>query len=338
MSDTRARSAIFSSPDAVYHADRCEPLRAATRAGAVRLEALARRGYPGRPMPCEMLPEVSTIGFWDAPLNQSWGLDWHRNEGIELTYLSRGKLDFAVDRKRWRLENGHLTITRPWQEHRVGNPHVQASRLYWLILDVGVRRPNQPWRWPSWLVLSPPDLRRLTEMLRHNEQPVWPANAQLGRCFEHLAPLVTAPDPRAAQTWLQLRLNELFVVLYELLRSKRVTLDARLTSTRRTVEMFLASLPHHLERSWTLDEMARECGLARTRFAHHCQRITNLTPVQYLMRCRLEAAAKLLRERPTTSVTDAAYACGFSSSQYFATVFRRHFGCRPGDYRARGGG
>ncbi|MBM3890692.1 MAG: helix-turn-helix domain-containing protein [Verrucomicrobia bacterium] len=53
MSDTRARSAIFSSPDAVYHADRCEPLRAATRAGEVRLEALARRGYPGRPMPRE---------------------------------------------------------------------------------------------------------------------------------------------------------------------------------------------------------------------------------------------------------------------------------------------
>ncbi|MCX7826056.1 MAG: helix-turn-helix transcriptional regulator, partial [Verrucomicrobiae bacterium] len=253
-------------------------------------------------------------------------------------YLARGKLHFAVDRKSWRLESGHLTITRPWQEHRVGNPHVQASRLHWLILDVGVRRPNQPWRWPSWLVLSPSDLRRLTEMLRHNEQPVWAANAQLGRCFEQLAPLVAAPDPRASQTWLQLRLNELFVALYEMLRSKRVTLDARLTSTRRTVEMFLASLPRHLGRPWTLDEMARECGLARTRFAHYCQRITNLTPAQYLMRCRLEEAARLLRGKQPASVTDAAYACGFSSSQYFATVFRRRFGCRPSDYRARGGG
>ena len=89
LTSSRSRSAIFLSPETTHHADRCLPLVQAVEQGEVRLEALARRGYPGRPMPDRMLPEVSTVGYWDAPREQSWGLDWHRNEGIELTYLSR---------------------------------------------------------------------------------------------------------------------------------------------------------------------------------------------------------------------------------------------------------
>ncbi len=29
--------------------------------------------------------EVRTVGYWNAKHDQGWGLDWHRNEGIELT-------------------------------------------------------------------------------------------------------------------------------------------------------------------------------------------------------------------------------------------------------------
>ena len=146
---TALRRTIYSSPTTVYHADDCEPLRQAVARGEVKLQALARRGYPGSAMPARVLPEVSTVGFWDAATPQTWGLDWHCNEGIEFTYLSRGRLDFAVDGRSHPLESGCLTITRPWQRHRVGNPHVQASRLHWLILDVSVRRPNQDWCWPD---------------------------------------------------------------------------------------------------------------------------------------------------------------------------------------------
>lgn len=169
---TPEQSALFFSPSETYHADRCEPLREAVRRGEVRLSALVHRDYPGRPLPFGVVPEVSTVGFWNATGPQTWGLDWHRNEGIELTYLARGRTEFRVDKERFRLESGHLTITRPWQRHRVGNPFVAPSRLCWLILDVGVRRPDQARRWPDWLILSPPDLRRLTTLLRHNKQPV----------------------------------------------------------------------------------------------------------------------------------------------------------------------
>lgn len=331
--EDRSRSALFFSPGETYHADRCEPLRQAVRRGEVRLTALVRRGYPGQPLPSRMLPEISTIGFWDATGTQTWGLDWHRNEGIELTYLARGKTEFLVDQDRFVLESGHLTITRPWQRHRVGNPFVGPSRLCWLILDVGVRRPDQAWRWPDWLILSPADLRRLTVLLSHNEQPVWVANDEIGACFERLAGLVQTDEPLAVQTRLRLHINELFVALRELLDRREVKLDAHLASTRRTVEMFLAALPEHLEQLWTIEEMAAQCGLRASAFADYCQRITNLTPGRYLTHCRVEAAKRMLGSRPEVSVTDIAMACGFQSSQYLATVFRQKTGQSPSAYR-----
>lgn len=328
-----SRSAVFSSPDATYHADRCESLRAAVGRGEVRLSALVHGGYPGRVMPAGMLPEVSTVGFWDATGPQTWGLDWHRNEGIELTYLARGRTEFQVDSETFALKNGHLTITRPWQQHRVGNPFIGPSRLCWLILDVGVRRPDQKWRWPYWMVLSPSDLDRLTTLLRQNEQTVWCANDEIAACFERLAGLVQTKAFLQVQTRLRLYINELFIALRESLEERDIELDLRLTSTRRTVELFLASLSEHSQEAWTLDKMAYQCGLGATAFANYCRQITNLTPAKYLAQCRVEAAKTMLTRHPEMSVTDIALACGFQTSQYFATVFLRQTRRSPRAWR-----
>ena len=324
--------ALFQGTGSTYRADSCEPLRAAVARGETILRALGRRAYPGGRLPARRLAEICTVGYWDAPADQAWGLDWHRNEGIELTWLDRGSLGFAVDRETFRLRRGDLTITRPWQLHRLGLPHVSASRLYWLILDVGVRRPNQAWRWPPWLLLSQADRRALTHLLSHNEKPVWRADAELGRCFHSLGACLELEPESARETRLRLHINELLVALLDLLQRRRIPLDASLSSSQRTVELFLAELPKHLEHEWDLEAMAEQCGLQRTRFNHYCRELTNLSAIEFLGRCRVEAAATLLRASRTLNMTEVALRCGFQSSQYFATVFRRQMGCTPSRY------
>jgi AraC family L-rhamnose operon regulatory protein RhaS len=319
-----------------FHADTCAPLVAAVRAGQVRLEALVRGHYPGRPLARTALPGVKSVGYWDARHAQAWGLDWHRNEGIELTFLERGAVAFAVDDHRCPLRAGDVTVTRPWQRHRVGDPRVGAGRLHWLILDVGVRRPHQPWRWPAWLVLTKRDREELTEYLRHNECPVWAATPEIRHCFGRLAAAVES-DRRGEQvSRLTVLLNELFVLILERFRLHQVRLDESLASTERTVELFWADLRRsadQLAAPWTVGAMARQCGLGITRFIHHSKQLHNATPAEFLNHCRLEAAARLLRADPARSIVEIAVACGFCSSQYFATQFRRQFGCAPREYR-----
>lgn len=327
---------LYQDHGKTFQADACAPLAEAARRGQVRLAALARGHYPGRRLPPAALPGIKSVGYWDARQPQAWGLDWHRNEGVELTLLERGSVAFAVDHHRCRLRADDFTVTRPWQRHRVGDPQVGAGRLHWLILDVGIRRPHQPWRWPAWLVLTKSDREELTGYLRHNERPVWAATPEIRHCFQRIAGAV-AVDRRGEQaSRLAALINELFVLVLEMFRQRRVPLDTSLASAGRTVELFWSDLQRnlpHLAAPWTVEAMARQCGLGVTRFIHHSKTLTNATPITHLTQCRLGAAARLLRANPGGSILEVALACGFASSQYFATCFRRQFGCAPRDYR-----
>ncbi|MBX3069257.1 MAG: AraC family transcriptional regulator [Thermomicrobiales bacterium] len=328
-------AAVYRLGKQLYHADTCEPLRRGVECGEVELVARVRGTYPGEPLGPNDVPEVRTVGYWDAPQDQGWGLDWHRNEGIELTFVAQGKVAFAVDDQEFLLGRGDLTITRPWQLHRVGNPNVGACRLYFLILDVGVRRPNQEWTWPEWLVLSPSDEQSLTRNLSHNEQPVWHAGDEVAEYFDRLGAATASYDERKGDSRLKLYINGLFLSLSEMLQGEKPPLNPSLSSSCRTVELFLSTIGEHLDEDWSLDSMASACGLGKSRFSEHCTQLTNMSPNEYLSKRRIESATELLRTQPSLSITDVAFRVGFNSSQYFATVFRTHMGCTPRAFRVQ---
>lgn len=331
------RVPTFKRSDEAWHADTCAPLSEAVDRGDVRLEALARGNYPGVPIEGHALPGVRTVGFWDAKQPQEWGLDWHRNEGIEFTFLETGRLDFATDNTSRELLPGRIAITRPWQLHRIGSPMVGPSRLLWLILDVGVRQPNQAWRWPSWIILTKSDLAELTDMLRHNEQSVWRASEAVRQCFHAIGQAIESHREECSYSRLAVSINELLLLLLNMFRENKISLDTSLSSTQRTVEMLLDQLRRDLEmlsHPWTVKELSQYCELGVTRFSHYCRQLTNTTPMEFLTRHRLDAAVSLL-DSDEISITDIAMRCGFGSSQYFATVFRRRYDMSPRTWRNR---
>jgi AraC family L-rhamnose operon regulatory protein RhaS len=89
----------FRTERELFHADTCEPLKRAAAGGGLRLEAISRGGYPGTRLPGNELKELCMAGFWNAPGQQDWGLGWHCNEGIEIGYVSAGRLPFGIDQK-----------------------------------------------------------------------------------------------------------------------------------------------------------------------------------------------------------------------------------------------
>jgi len=327
---------IYRSQEETFQADTCRPVVDAIARKKIRYAALVHGHYPGNRLPANALQGVKSIGYWDAHEDQDWGLPYHRNEGVEITLLESGRLEFAVDNGEYVLHPADLTIARPWQLHRVGKPHVTAGRLHFLIIDLAVRRPHQTWKWPSWIMLRPADLKELTNALRQNEQPVWKVPSEIVRCFQAIAHALDANREGSSVSRLTIKINELFMLLLDLFRCRKIPLDESLSSSRRTVELFLADLSGHHEllgREWAVEDMARSCRLGVTQFFYHVRTLTNVTPMHYLNNCRLDWAAGLLRDEQSTSITDISLTCGFSSSQYFATAFSRHFGSSPRSYR-----
>jgi AraC family L-rhamnose operon regulatory protein RhaS len=272
---------------------------------------------------------MRSIGYWDAGDAQRWGLEWHKNEGIEICYLESGTLDFLIDGSAYELLPAYLTITRPWLSHKLGNPNVGPSRLHWFILDVAVRNPHQEWKWPEWIILNTEDLEELTRFLRQNEHPVWKTNKDIGECFIQMGKTVGEAEGGCYDSRLKIYINMLLVLLLDLFRKGDIELNERLTDTKRTVELFLDELGNHLQEEWTLERMADHCNLGVTQFSKYCKQITNTSPVKFLNSLRLKHARKLLKDQPDLSITDVGYRTGFSSPQYFATSFRRSYAMTP---------
>lgn len=325
----------FQSRHQQFEIDRCEPQNRAVREGKIEFHALTKGHYPGTPVPENILPGLSSIGFWDAGGTQDWGLDPHRNEGVEIMFLETGSMGFTADGKKHHLRAGNFTITRPWQLHKLGAPNIGPGRVHWLILDVGIRRPHQNWRWPEWVILTKDDLAELTRKLRHNENPVWSSTSAIAQSFRELSRAVMNwPEPHAVSR-LAVNLNHLLIGMLGAVSEQQTQEDTRLTSHRRTVELFLLDLEQNrvdVGEPWTLRRMAEHCGMGVTAFSRYCREIVNAGPMEYLNQCRLELAARKLREQPELAITDVAFTCGFNSSQYFATRFRQHFRATPSQF------
>ncbi|HWY29663.1 MAG TPA: AraC family transcriptional regulator [Candidatus Acidoferrum sp.] len=315
-----------------YAIDNCEPQKEAVREGKIEFHALTKGHYPGTLIPRDVLPGLNSIGFWDANTSQDWGLNPHRNEGIKIVFFETGTCALMMEQKTIHVHAGNFLLTRPWQLHKFGAPNIGRGRLHWMILDVGVRRPNQDWKWPAWIVLTKGDRAELTERWQQLKDPVWTSTPPIAQSFRELARCITAWNQPHAVSRMAGLLNMLLIGVLDALVEQQTQENGQLPTRMQAVETFLRELKDggiDLGEQWTLDRLASHCHLGVTAFSKYCRELVNIGPMEYLNQCRLERAAQQLRTQPELSVTEIAFANGFNSSQYFATRFRRRYNVSP---------
>jgi AraC-like DNA-binding protein len=83
----------------------------------------------------------------------------------------------------------------------------------------------------------------------------------------------------------------------------------------------------------TIRQVSRAAGMNETALKHGFKAVFGETLFEFSVRCRMQHALTLLRER-RMSVARIADSVGYSHQTSFATAFRRHFGMRPRDVRA----
>lgn len=82
----------------------------------------------------------------------------------------------------------------------------------------------------------------------------------------------------------------------------------------------------------SLVRMTEIAGMSVSHFCSTFRKLTNTTPNEFLIRCRLAAAKEKLRATDD-KILEIAQSCGFETLSNFNRAFLNHVGMTPGEYR-----
>ncbi len=87
--------------------------------------------------------------------------------------------------------------------------------------------------------------------------------------------------------------------------------------------------------AWRVARLAQDAGLSRARFAGRFKRLLGETPIQFIMRRRIERASVLI-EQSAMKLADIAESLGYADVYFFSRQFKRVKGFPPSRLRAAG--
>ena len=124
------------------------------------------------------------------------------------------------------------------------------------------------------------------------------------------------------------------IIMVALMRSASVSVTqahARFPTNRQC-----AAVRHYIEQHYkeniTLDLLAEKASINKYYMAHAFKREYGVSPINYLIACRIQEGKRLLAETDL-SLSQIATVLGFSSSSYFSQSFRNAEGTSPPEYR-----
>ncbi len=226
-----------------------------------------------------------------------------------------GEVDTIVDRRTHHLSPGRAMLVFPYQFHayRPTRDAQLPSPLRWLFITFVVdhEQPLAPLR-DQTLHLTETDLSDLTDMLddwQRSAQRMANVQLRLASLLSHLA----ARRPRRSRK-----------------HQRTLTVAPDPDLIERIAHLVYEHLDEPVPVEWLADELAMSPSALRQRMRRAC----GMSVSAYVRRVKMLRAMKLLRSTDT-SITDIAYACGYSSVYAFSRSFSQSVGTSPRAYRTQ---
>jgi len=261
------------------------------------------------------LPGVAFIGRLNQQQTSAQPLQWHRHEGLmEICLLFRGLQTYVVDDQQYQISGGDVFITWPDEWHGSGAQPQDRCLLYWFWLDLDAAA-------SSFLDCAPGEAQAFTTALRQMPSRHFRGDFALKEPMDELILLY-----HSASALRRCRIRALFTtVLVRLLQLASATEPRRHCSL--IIEQTLEYIERNLHRTIMLETLAEQAQLSLAQFKRRFGQEIGMPPREYISHRKIVVARQMLASGQ--SISTVAVRLGFSSSQYFATVFRRYTGMTP---------
>ncbi len=260
-----------------------------------------------------LLPELSIIGWlrFSSAFEGALLADSHPGE-YEIHYIVSGELSWWVEDRTYDLRSGMILIIAPGETHGSTTGVLEPCEHYWMRLTF----PDEAG--------GPSDIAQLGEAfaaLEHRAFAVSPA------VREGFAQMLAEHHQRGdyARVACRAALHGLLIAILRDYQALKPVVSAPIG-----IDRSIKAIHQSLEEPPSIQHLARVAGLSESAFRKQFREVVGCAPHDYITRRRVQAAQALLASGGK-SITEVAMALGFSSSQYFATVFKRVTGQSPRD-------
>lgn len=238
----------------------------------------------------------------------------YHESAFEITYLCKGTLTFFTDNQTHHLSGGDIYISFPDEVHSTGAVPISLNEMYWFQLDISAA---------DFLFLGSEWKEKIVDDLRNvNSRLISTNTSEMQKLMKEFYKLTYNQNESE-------RFHAASVLIYFL---------NQLIAFSRKQEKFIsndiqAAVDYILENIYdnvSLDVLAGVSGLSLSRFKQKfCQQL-GFTPREYINFHKVEASKALLGSGK--NVTDTAMELGFSTSNYFSSVFKRFTTLSPSEY------
>ncbi|SDS74860.1 Transcriptional regulator GlxA family, contains an amidase domain and an AraC-type DNA-binding HTH domain [Pseudomonas trivialis] len=115
---------------------------------------------------------------------------------------------------------------------------------------------------------------------------------------------------------------------------QRMSIQWRFGVHDRRLTAAIAAMENNLEHLVGIDVIAERCNLSHRQLERLWQQHFGKTPKKFYLELRLNEARRLLRES-AQPIARIAHCCGFVSASHLGDVYRRTWGCTPGEERRK---
>ncbi|WP_269522721.1 AraC family transcriptional regulator [Coraliomargarita parva] len=123
-------------------------------------------------------------------------------------------------------------------------------------------------------------------------------------------------------------------IIVELLRIQTPAASAPQTSTPKQVQSTREILDTRYNETINFEKLAGSLYISPDHLRHLFKQNVGESPIQYLIRKRLDAARELLTftNQPVHKIAEQV---GLENPYYFSRIFKKRIGCSPSEYRSR---
>lgn len=264
-----------------------------------------------------VLPELVSLGLFVTSESRLGGARQDGTGGHEIGFLEHGSVEWWDGQELDEAGPGSVLIDHPGDWQGGASAIVHPCTRYWLRFDFPERAGL-----PGLSASTTLSIKKSYETMARRHFPGSPVVRDL---FQQL--LIQQRDPDAfSEDFGRALFHQILISVlrdYERNRQRNVS-----SVIHKALDYFAANIGSDIR----MGEVSALVELSTGYFHDVFLRETGFTPARYHLRLRI-AAAKQSLIVTDRSITDIAIDLGFSSSQYFATTFRKIVGLTPIQYR-----